>query len=550
MGVSPMIAALPMATTAEHPPVAVIVVNLDGGDADRAHARFPCSADGPARAHDRRRQRLQRRFARPDRGPFSGRRDHAPGPQRGLRGGQQPGGGAGERLRVGRAAEPGRVPRAALARGAARRRPLRAAMVRARQLPAARRLRRAARRDRGRVPRERVRVAPRPPPPGGRGAARARGDLRALRRGRPLPARCVPGPGGFDARWFCYLEDIDLGFRMRLRGMRCVHVPDAVVRHVGSSTTGRESAFQIYHSQRNLVWTWVKDMPAPLLWLYLPQFLLVNALMTAWFVRRGLGRAVLSAKVDALRGLRARAAGTPPGPARAHRSCGRTATQHGARPERVPHRPRPDAVLETLFSLGTLAAAILSPRAPLQPVPVLRHPSGPLLRRPRHVAAGEPLPDRGAAQRDGAVLPAPRARLRALLPGAARGVRDARTRSSPTTPTSRPSRRAGSSTAASYVDDGDRPLRARRASRRWSSSRRNDGYLLQYFAERGVPVLGVEPAANVARGGRVERGIPTVVEFFGRETARTLAARAARRPADRQQRARPRARPERLRRRA
>ncbi len=110
--------------------------------------------------------------------------------------------------------------------------------------------------------------------------------------------------GGFDERWFCYLEDVDLGFRLRLRGLRCVHVPDAVVRHVGSSTTGRESAFQVYHSQRNLVWTWWKDMPAPLLWLYLPQFLLVNALMTAWFVRRGQGRAVLSGKWDALRGLR------------------------------------------------------------------------------------------------------------------------------------------------------------------------------------------------------------------------------------------------------
>jgi GT2 family glycosyltransferase len=111
--------------------------------------------------------------------------------------------------------------------------------------------------------------------------------------------------GGLDERFFCYLEDVDLGFRLRLRGMRSVHVPDAVVRHVGSSTTGRESAFQIYHSQRNLVWTWVKDMPGPLLWLYLPQHLLVNALMTAWFVRRGLGRAVLRAKLDALRGLRA-----------------------------------------------------------------------------------------------------------------------------------------------------------------------------------------------------------------------------------------------------
>ena len=42
----------------------------------------------------------------------------------------------------------------------------------------------------------------------------------------------------------------------------------------------------------------------------------------------------------------------------------------------------------------------------------------------------------------------------------------------------------------------------------------NDGYLLQYFLERGVPVLGIEPAANVARVAE-EKGIPTLVNFFG-----------------------------------
>ncbi|HZO59453.1 MAG TPA: class I SAM-dependent methyltransferase [Solirubrobacterales bacterium] len=51
----------------------------------------------------------------------------------------------------------------------------------------------------------------------------------------------------------------------------------------------------------------------------------------------------------------------------------------------------------------------------------------------------------------------------------------------------------------------------------------NDGYLLQYFKAQGVPVLGVEPAANVARVAEEERGIRTVVSFFGRETAGTLA---------------------------
>jgi hypothetical protein len=49
----------------------------------------------------------------------------------------------------------------------------------------------------------------------------------------------------------------------------------------------------------------------------------------------------------------------------------------------------------------------------------------------------------------------------------------------------------------------------------------NDGYLLQYFRERNVPVLGIEPAANVAKVA-LGKGIPTLVEFFGRETARAL----------------------------
>jgi SAM-dependent methyltransferase len=51
----------------------------------------------------------------------------------------------------------------------------------------------------------------------------------------------------------------------------------------------------------------------------------------------------------------------------------------------------------------------------------------------------------------------------------------------------------------------------------------NDGYLLQHFVRKGIPVLGIEPAANVARVA-VEKGIPTLVKFFGEQTARALAA--------------------------
>jgi hypothetical protein len=50
----------------------------------------------------------------------------------------------------------------------------------------------------------------------------------------------------------------------------------------------------------------------------------------------------------------------------------------------------------------------------------------------------------------------------------------------------------------------------------------NDGYLLQHFVARGIPSLGIEPAANVAEAA-VARGVPTLVEFFGRDCARQLA---------------------------
>ncbi len=51
----------------------------------------------------------------------------------------------------------------------------------------------------------------------------------------------------------------------------------------------------------------------------------------------------------------------------------------------------------------------------------------------------------------------------------------------------------------------------------------NDGYLLQYFQKKGVPVLGIEPAENVAKLA-IAAGIPTLVKFFGTKTARALAA--------------------------
>ncbi len=49
----------------------------------------------------------------------------------------------------------------------------------------------------------------------------------------------------------------------------------------------------------------------------------------------------------------------------------------------------------------------------------------------------------------------------------------------------------------------------------------NDGYLLQHYAKSGIPVLGVDPAANIAAVAK-ERGVPTMAEFFAAELAEEL----------------------------
>ena len=113
--------------------------------------------------------------------------------------------------------------------------------------------------------------------------------------------------GGFDERFFCYCEDVDLGFRLRLMGERCLQVGRARVAHVGGGASGGRGAFSLYHGTRNRVWTMVKDLPGPLLALALPAHLVglagVCARMAARREPRAHWRAAISGLVDALAGL-------------------------------------------------------------------------------------------------------------------------------------------------------------------------------------------------------------------------------------------------------
>ncbi|MCG6533920.1 MAG: glycosyltransferase, partial [Syntrophales bacterium LBB04] len=116
--------------------------------------------------------------------------------------------------------------------------------------------------------------------------------------------RALTDAGGFDEDFFCYLEDVDLGFRLRLAGHKAMYVPDAVVRHIGSATTGGQwSDFAVYHGFRNSVWVFVKNMPGALFWLLLPLHVALNLASVLLFSMRGQGKVILKAKRDALLGI-------------------------------------------------------------------------------------------------------------------------------------------------------------------------------------------------------------------------------------------------------
>ncbi len=85
-----------------------------------------------------------------------------------------------------------------------------------------------------------------------------------------MPRAVFEELGGFDEDFFASHEDVDLSYRARLRGYRCRYVADALVRHHGSATMGKVSAFAVFHGQRNLEWMYFKNAPASVLARTLP----------------------------------------------------------------------------------------------------------------------------------------------------------------------------------------------------------------------------------------------------------------------------------------
>lgn len=109
--------------------------------------------------------------------------------------------------------------------------------------------------------------------------------------------------GGFYAPYFCYCEDVDLGYRARLLGHKALLIGKAWAFHHGSATLGRRSDFAVYHGYRNRFWLMIRCHPLPLLPIILiPHFCLVGLL---WLrdVIQGRGNPATRGLLDALRGL-------------------------------------------------------------------------------------------------------------------------------------------------------------------------------------------------------------------------------------------------------
>jgi GT2 family glycosyltransferase len=109
--------------------------------------------------------------------------------------------------------------------------------------------------------------------------------------------------GLFDEDFFLYMEDVDLAFRARLSGWKCVYVPTARVIHIHGGTSKTGSDLSVYYGNRNLLWYVVKNFPRRTFLIFIPWIIGRNIAVIPYYFLRNKGRAIFNAKVDSLKGL-------------------------------------------------------------------------------------------------------------------------------------------------------------------------------------------------------------------------------------------------------
>jgi GT2 family glycosyltransferase len=109
--------------------------------------------------------------------------------------------------------------------------------------------------------------------------------------------------GLFDEDFFAYLEDVDLAWRARLAGWKCLYAPGAVVSHVHSATGVEGSPFKSYHLGRNKLWCIAKNYPSPHLLFWLPAIVAYDVAAVAYGVLRRRDLAAMRGRLAGLAGL-------------------------------------------------------------------------------------------------------------------------------------------------------------------------------------------------------------------------------------------------------
>jgi GT2 family glycosyltransferase len=109
--------------------------------------------------------------------------------------------------------------------------------------------------------------------------------------------------GFLDPDFFMTYEDVDLSFRAQLRGFACVYVPGAIVYHRYRATNRKTPFRQVFYSQRNIEFVYLKNMPLALILRALPQRLVYELGAAIYFSKKGDGWAFLRAKLDVLKCL-------------------------------------------------------------------------------------------------------------------------------------------------------------------------------------------------------------------------------------------------------
>lgn len=106
--------------------------------------------------------------------------------------------------------------------------------------------------------------------------------------------------GLFDEHYFAYYEDMDLAWRARLAGWRCIHVPTAIVHHVHSAFWSKQPGRKTYLLARNKLFTIVKNYPWPELLLGWPLIVIYDLLSLGYAVWRGQAHSAWRGRWDAL----------------------------------------------------------------------------------------------------------------------------------------------------------------------------------------------------------------------------------------------------------